>query len=68
LEAQEEAGAALTPEFLDLKLRRQEALANAETREIQAVVDYNVAISAYYQAMGTLLERNGIQFTDDKAE
>ncbi|MFG0248066.1 MAG: TolC family protein [Phycisphaeraceae bacterium JB051] len=64
LEAQEEAGAALSPEFLDLKLRRQEALANAEAREIQAVVDYNIAISAYYQAMGTLLERNGINFND----
>ena len=64
LEAQEEAGAALTPEFLDLKLRRQEALANAEAREIQAVVDYNIAISAYYQAMGTLLQRNGINFND----
>ncbi len=64
LEAQEEAGAALSPEFLDLKLRRQEALANAEAREIQAVVDYNIAISAYYQAMGTLLQRNGINFND----
>ena len=68
LEAQEEAGAALTPEFLDLKLRRQEALANAEAREIQAVVDYNIAISAYYQAMGTLLERNGINFKDTKPQ
>lgn len=68
LEAQEEAGAALTPEFLDLKLRRQEALANAEAREIQAVVDYNIAISAYYQSMGTLLERNGIQFADNKTQ
>lgn len=68
LEAQEEAGAALTPEFLDLKLRRQEALANAEAREIQAVVDYNIAISAYYQSMGTLLERNGINFADGKTE
>ena len=64
LEAQEDAGAALTPEFIDLKLRRQEALANAESREIQAVVDYNIAISAYYQAMGTLLQRNGIHFVD----
>ena len=68
LEAQEEAGAALSPEFLDLKLRRQEALANAEAREIQAVVDYNIAISAYYQAMGTLLERNGINFKDAKPQ
>ncbi len=68
LEAQEEAGAALTPEFLDLKLRRQEALAQTEIRELQAIVDYNIAIGSLYQAMGTLLDRNGIEFKDDLAD
>jgi outer membrane protein len=62
LEAKEEAGAALTPEFIDLKLRRQESLAAAETREAQAIVDYNSSIARLHQAMGTLLERNGIEF------
>ncbi len=62
LEAQETAGAAMTPDFLDLKLRRQEALATAELREAQAIADYNVAIANYYLAMGTLLERNQVEF------
>lgn len=64
LEAQERAGEALTPEFLDLKLRRQEALAAAELREMQALIDYNIAISNLYRTMGTLLDRNGIDFAD----
>ena len=62
INVQAEEGAALTPEFLDLKLRRQEALAGAEIREFQAMTEYNTAISTLYQSMGTLLERNGIEF------
>jgi outer membrane protein TolC len=64
LQEQEEAGEALTPEFSDRKLRRLEALANAELRELQSLVDYQVAISNYYRTMGTLLERNAIDFID----
>lgn len=64
LEEQEKAGEALTPEFLDLKLRRQEALAAAELREMQALVDYNIAISTLYRTTGTLMARNGIDFED----
>ncbi len=66
IEQQEEAGVALTPEFLlDLKLSSQQRLATAETQELQALVDYNTAIAAYYRALGTLLERNGIAFESD---
>jgi len=57
LEAQED----LTPDFVDLTLRAQDTLAAAEIQEIQAMSDYNTAIARYYQAMGTLLERNGIE-------
>jgi outer membrane protein TolC len=64
LQAKEDAGAALTPDFIDLKLRRQEALAEAEFREASAMAGYNVAIANFYAAMGTLLERNGVQFVD----
>lgn len=53
---------ALTPDFLDLKLRRQEALAQAELQEVQAIVDYNTAIAAHFAALGTALERNRIEF------
>lgn len=52
----------LTPDFVDLMLRAQETLANAEIQEIQAMAAYNTAIARYYQAIGTLLERNGIEF------
>lgn len=66
LEEQEEAGVALTPEFLlDQKLEAQRRLAIAETSEIQALIAYNAAISTLYDAMGTLLERNGIDFQDN---
>jgi outer membrane protein len=61
IEAQEEAGVALTPEFLlDLKLATQQRLADAEAQEVSAVADYNTAIADLFAATGTLLERNGI--------
>ncbi|WP_432798191.1 TolC family protein [Poriferisphaera sp. WC338] len=65
IEEQEAAGVALTPEFLlDLKLRAQERLADAETQEVQSLTNYNNAISTLYQTMGTLLDRNGVVFED----
>jgi outer membrane protein TolC len=68
LQEQEEAGEALTPEFSDRKLRRLEALASAELRELQSLVDYQIAISNYYRTMGTLLEHNAIDFNDPLAD
>lgn len=69
LERQEEAGIALTPEFLlDLKLSTQQRLADAEFQEMQALTDYNTAIANYYRATGTLLERNNITFSPDTSE
>jgi outer membrane protein TolC len=63
IEEQEAAGVALTPEFLlDLKLSTQQRLADAEIQEVQALTGYNTAISQLYQAMGTLLDRNQIEF------
>ena len=66
---QEEAGNQLTPEFLlDLKLQAQQRVADTATQEVQAVTDYNASVSRFYQAMGTLLERNGIEFKDQPVE
>jgi len=63
LERQEEVGVALTPEFLlDLKLSTQQRLADAEIQEMQALTGYNTAIASYYRTIGTLLERNRIEF------
>jgi outer membrane protein len=60
---QEEFTAGQTAEFLDLKLRRQEALAAAEQDEIGALTQYNTSLARLYAAMGTALQRNQIQFT-----
>jgi len=60
--AQEKYLTAMTPDFLNLKFNRQEALASAEYQEYQALVNYQVALSGLYQAMGVGLERNRIEF------
>ena len=68
IEVQEDAGVALTPEFLlDLKLNAQERLSNAETQEIQSLTDYSTSIAQLYRSMGTLLTRYGIAFDDMEA-
>lgn len=59
---QEQTVQSLNPTFLDLKLRRQENLATAEQEEIQALVDYNIALADYHRAVGDTLERNRINF------
>lgn len=65
IEEQEEAGIALTPEFLlDLKLRAQQRLADTEIEEMQARTQYIVAIAELYRQMGTLLQRNRIDLAD----
>ncbi len=62
LQVQEQTIQSLTPDFLDLKLRRQQALAQAELEEVLALTGYNIAIAELYSAMGTALERNRIRF------
>ena len=48
-------------ERLELEFNRQEALANAERTEMQAVSDFNASVAQLYAAMGTALERNQIK-------
>lgn len=59
---QEQTIQSLTPDFLDLKFRRQEALANAEIAELGALINYNIALAEYHASTGTTLERNRIDF------
>ncbi len=49
-------------ERLNLELNQQESLASAELAEAQALVNYNSAMVDLYQAMGTTLDRNRIDF------
>lgn len=63
LDEQEKAGAALTPEFLlNLKLNAEQQLAQAEINESQSLVNYNNAITTLFQATGTLLKHDEIEF------
>ena len=62
LEAREAAGAAISPQFINLKLDAQQRVADAETREAQSITSYETAIARLYETMGTALERNGIDF------
>lgn len=64
INAQINIGVELTPEFVDRKLRRDEALAQAELAEMQALTSYNTAVSNFHRATGALLERNGIDFSE----
>lgn len=59
---QEKTIQSLTPDFLDLKFRRQEALAQAESAEQQALTDYNISLTDLAASTGTALERNRIDF------
>ncbi len=60
IQQREEAAEPLTPTFVQLKLDTQANLANAERAESQALVNYNVAITALERAKGTLLNYNNI--------
>ena len=51
----------LTPEFLLVKLRAQEALADAQRAEIRAIVDFNIALVELAEATGTVLELHNVQ-------
>lgn len=53
---------ALTPDFLDLKFRRQDALAQAESAELEALINYQIALADLAAATGEALDRNRIDF------
>ena len=55
----------LTPEFLSLKFQRQDGLASAQVREVQALVEYNTAIARLFESMGIGLQMNRIELRID---
>lgn len=58
----------ITPTFLDLKLRRQEALAAAELNEITARLEYARALARLAAAQGTTLDAHGIALVRPTAD
>ncbi len=51
---------------VDRVLARQDALAQAELAEVQALSDYMIAISELHRATGTSLEQAGVGLSEDK--
>jgi outer membrane protein len=66
IEVRERAAEPLTPTFVELKLSRQSAVADAQRQEIQAAVSYNVALEALEKAKGTLLRYNNVVMKEEK--
>lgn len=60
LQVENELIQAMSSERLELEFNRQEALANAERQEMEAVTNFNASIAALYAAMGVSLEHNRI--------
>jgi outer membrane protein len=60
VQIREDASEPLTPEFVDLKLRQQETLAQAQRDHAAAVSGYNIALSALERVKGTLLKYNNV--------
>jgi outer membrane protein TolC len=60
LQSRQEIGEKLTPEFLEVRLTAQQTYASAELDELQAMINYNLAIERLEVAKGTLLEYNRV--------
>jgi outer membrane protein TolC len=58
LEDTERIRGQLSPEFLQVKLSAQEAVANSARAELEAIVQYNMALADLDRATGTTLEVN----------
>jgi outer membrane protein TolC len=62
LTVEKEIGPGYTIERLNVEFQQQERLAEAERQQVQNLTRYNSALADLFQAMGTTLERNNIQF------
>ncbi len=51
---------------MQLKLDRQQELANSQQRENEAVSNYNIAIARLEQVKGTLLRYNNVIMEEDR--
>ncbi len=60
--AEKDLTAINTIERLNVEFQFQELLAAAEQAEIAALVNYNISLAQLHAAMGTILERNQIEF------
>jgi len=64
LENQEDVREKLTPEFLLVKLQAQDALAQAQRAQAQAITDYNVALAQLAQTTGRVLRLHEVNLPE----
>ena len=64
IEQRERAGEALTYSWVQFKLDRQSALADAMRQENEAIASYNTSVSDLEKAKGTLLRYNNVVFKE----
>jgi outer membrane protein TolC len=65
IELREQAGEALTPTFVQLKLDFQGRYAAAASAQSQAIANYNIALARLEQSKGTLLRYNNIVMEEE---
>jgi len=65
INTREQSGEPLTPEFVQLKLQIQDALAESRQNEAQAIANYNIALSALERAKGTILRYDNVVLQED---
>ncbi|MGA2501213.1 MAG: TolC family protein [Tepidisphaeraceae bacterium] len=64
IEEREKGNQQLTPEFVQLKLDRQIAVASAKSSETRAIAGYNLALANLEKAKGTLLQYNAVELKE----
>jgi outer membrane protein TolC len=65
LQQRQDQAEPLTPEFVDRKLRAQEAVSDRARAEAQSIAAYNVALSKLERSKGTLLRYNNVVLTQE---
>jgi outer membrane protein TolC len=65
INTREKSGEPLTPEFVQLKLQIQDALAESRQNEAQAISNYNIALATLERAKGTILRYDNVVLQED---
>ncbi len=65
IDARERTGEPLTPEFVQLQLQIQDALAQSRQAEALSLANYNIALSQLEKAKGTILRYDNVIMQED---
>jgi outer membrane protein len=65
INARQNSGEPLTPEFVQLKLQLQDSLAEAAQNEAQSIANYNIALAQLEKSKGTILRYDNVVLQED---